>query len=145
MTPNGTYYVFLLLPKRHDMPYEKYRTARMNFLEALCMVTKLRYRDAQDIVGIATEAGEARDGRSEDALYYDGRQWDEHECEEAERLQRELGLLTNLKMFARSAKEYPDVAVAPLGIRHLKIAELEYPRKKPCPLAERNSNVAAAT
>jgi hypothetical protein len=133
MTPRGTYYVFLLLPKPPKVPYEKYRIVRMNFLEALCMVTKLRYAEAQDIVGIATEAGEPSDGRSEDALYYDARQWDDDERAEAERLQEELGLLTQLKMFARSAREYPDLAVAPLGIRHIKIAELEYPRKKPCP------------
>jgi SEC-C motif-containing protein len=133
-SPNGTHYVFLALPQPHEIDYDQYRTVRMNFLESLCMVTKLRYPDAQDIVGIATEAGEPQDGRSEDALYYDARQWDEHEREEAERLQKELGLLTKLTMFARSAKEYPDVTTAsPVGVKRLNVAEIGYPRKKPCP------------
>jgi len=128
ITPNGSYYVFLLLPKREDMDYEKYRTARTNLLEDLCMVTKLKYPDAQDIVGIATEPGEAQEERSEDALYYDARQWDEHEREDAERLQKDLRLLTNLKFFSRSTKEYPDVITSPIYI-----AQGGYPRKKPCP------------
>jgi SEC-C motif len=132
-TPGGTYYVFLLLPKLAGMPYDDYRKVRMNMLEALCMVTKLRYPEALDIVGIATEAGKADDGRSEDALYYNGRLWDENERAEAERLQREQGLLTNLQMFARSAREYPDLKVAPSGIRRMSIGELDYPRKQPCP------------
>lgn len=134
MNPNGTHYVFLALPHPVDIDYDQYRTVRMNFLESLCMVTKLRYPDAQDIVGIATEAGQQpQDGRSEDALYYDARQWDEHEREEAERLQNDLGLLTKLKMFARSAKEYPDITAAPVGVKRLNVAEIGYPRKKPCP------------
>jgi hypothetical protein len=128
----GTYYVFLLLPKRNTIGYEKYRIARRNLLEALCMVTKLRYPNALDIIGIATEAGEATEGRSEDALYYDGRLWDGDERQEAERLQQEFGLLTNVKMFARSSKEYPDVS-HPWGVKPIDVANLGIPRKQPCP------------
>jgi hypothetical protein len=106
----------------------------MNFLEAVCMVTKLMCPDAQDIVGIATEAGDPEDGRSEDALYYDARDWDEGQRAEAERMQSEWNLLTNLKMSARSVKEYPDVELPPsFASDTAGMRAAGYPRKQPCP------------
>lgn len=122
LDPGKPYYVFLTVPQRDDKPYDVNRRVRMNFLEALCMVTKLVYPDAQDIIGIATEAGNPEE-MSEDVLYLDASEWSDEQRAEAERLQRELNLLTNLKMSARTVKEYPDVEVRPNS----------YPRKQPCP------------
>ena len=128
------YYVFLLVPYHHDKPYDVNRRVRMNYLEAVCMVTKLMYPDAQDIVGIATEAGEPEDGRSEDALYYDARAWSEEDRAEAERMQKEWNLLTNLKMYARSVKEYPDAELpTPFTSGPTRKQYADYPRKQPCP------------
>ena len=132
--PGKPYYVFLTVPERPDKPYDVNRRVRMNFLEALCMVTKLMYPDAQDIVGIATEAGNPEE-MSEDALYLDASEWSDEQRAEAEKLQRELNLLTNLKMSARTVKEYPDVEVLPPPFKFAPHQQQRdgYPRKQPCP------------
>lgn len=132
--PGKPYYVFLTVPERADKSYEVNRRVRMNFLEALCMVTKLMYPDAQDIIGIATEAGNPEE-MSEDALYLDARKWSDEQRVEAERMQREWNLLTNLKKSARTVKEYPDVEVLPppFTFSPQQGRASGYPRKQPCP------------
>ena len=134
LAPGKPYYVFLTVPERPDRPYDENRRVRLNFLEALCMVTKLMYPDAQDIVGIATEAGNPEE-MSEDALYLDAREWSDEQRAEAEELQKELNLLTNLKKSARTVKEYPDVDVLPPPFTFAAQQERAngYPRKQPCP------------
>lgn len=100
------FYVFLLLPLLAGIPYAEYREARRRLLEAYCFVTRLRFPEAQDIVGIATETG--RDThRSEDAVYYDARQWNDRDEAEARSLQQDLGLLTQVTKFEGTVKEYP--------------------------------------
>ena len=101
------YWVFVLLPEHERVPYKMYREARHNLLYANCMVTKLIYPDADDILGVATEPGEG-ETRSEDLLYIDGRAWSEQDKAEAQRLQDELGLLTNVRQFSDTVKEYPE-------------------------------------
>ena len=71
------------------------------------MVTKLKCPEAQAIVGIATETG-MQAPRSEDALYMDVSSWSEDMDASARELQRELGLLLELKEFRSVEKEYPD-------------------------------------
>lgn len=134
LEPGKPYYVFLTVPERLDKSYDVNRRVRMNFLEALCMVTKLMYPDAQDIIGIATEAGNPEE-MSEDALYLDASEWSDEQRAEAERLQREWNLLTNLKMSARTVQEYPDVKVLPPPFMFAPRQERanSYPRKQPCP------------
>ena len=100
------FYVFLLLPHLEGVPYAEYREVRMRLLEAYCLVTKLLYPHAQDIVGIATETG-LSEYRSEDAMYYDARGWGPEEQAEAQSLQEDLGLLTRTTMFKSTEKEYP--------------------------------------
>lgn len=131
--PGDPYYVFLLLPHLASVPYEEYREVRRKFLEACCLVTKLEFPDAQDIIGIATESGRTAEG-SEDALYYDARDWTEVERAEAESLQRDLDLLTRVTKVEGTEREYPEVRPAPRFspsfIEHLTV---DFPRKQPCP------------
>jgi hypothetical protein len=136
VTPSGAgdpYYAFLLMPRFPNLSDETYRRGRYQMLEALCMVTKVVFPDAEDIVGIATEtepeAGSAA-SRSEDLMYFDARGFSEEQMAEARSLQADLGLLTNATMFRGTTKEYPDVEppvprqVPPPG---------RNPRNKPCP------------
>jgi len=71
-SPGDPYYVFLLVAHPEDIEYENYRVGRRNLLEACCLVTKLRFPAALDIVGIATEPMSNLDAlSSEDAMYFD--------------------------------------------------------------------------
>jgi SEC-C motif len=118
VTPSKTgepYYVFLLLPHPESMSYEQYRKARNDMLQWCCMVTKLKFPDAQDIIGIATEVG-LGDSRSEDAIYYDARSWTPEEQAEAQELHEELGLLRSLTPFARTYYEYPELQIEPIRL-----------------------------
>jgi len=72
------------------------------------MVTKLEHREAEDIVGIATEAGLDGSPHTEDALYYDARDWTNAEEQEARKIQAELGLLKHVAMHRRTEQEYPE-------------------------------------
>ncbi len=67
-------YVLLVLPFREWMSEADHREVRRKMLEACCMVMKLVFPEALDIVGIATEPGPAaNERRSEDSLYLDAR------------------------------------------------------------------------
>jgi hypothetical protein len=100
------YYVFLLLPPLEGITEEEYRIGRYKFLEAHCLVTKLIFPDALDIVGLATESG-TDIYRSEDAMYLDAREWNDDMQAEALSLQEDLGILTNLTMYAGTEYEFP--------------------------------------
>src|ERR1019366_3491632 len=117
--------VFLLLPTVHAKTDEEYRLVRRRFLEDCCAVAKLEYPDAQDIVGIATEAGTDRANRSEDAIYVDAREWSAEMESNARMLQKELGILTKPARVVEKMQEYPDMPVAG--------ARMKNPRNKPCP------------
>ncbi|MGO8948992.1 MAG: SEC-C domain-containing protein [Ktedonobacterales bacterium] len=105
---NDLYYVFLAMSRPSIASHEDYREFRREYLSAHCLVTKLLYPNAQDIVGIATEPGGHQDDQSsEDALYFDGRLWDDDMRVEAERLQREVGILTNVSESHRIERDYP--------------------------------------
>ncbi len=102
------YYVFLLLSSHLSSSEEEYREVRIKLLEAYCMVVKLEFPDALDVVGIATDTGTSS-YRSEDALYLDARYWPPELENEARKLQADLGLLTEQKRFNGTVKEYPDI------------------------------------
>src|SRR6266480_5535868 len=87
------HYLFLLLPTLHAKTDDEYRTVRRYFLESCCAVAKLEYPEANDIVGIATEPGVNNGGRSEDAIYFDARGWNEAMAGNARELQEKLGIL----------------------------------------------------
>jgi hypothetical protein len=123
------HYVFLLLPIPPGVPDERYRAARRNFLESCCAVVRLEYPDAKDIVGIATESGLDNNGRSEDAIYLDGRHWTEEMAASAKGRQNELGILKSAKRVEEQIEEYPSIPVR---------ATEKNPRNKPCPCGSGN-------
>ena len=96
------------------------------FLEAACMVAKLKFPDAKDIVGFATESGRDLDGRSEDVMYLDTSQWSPEKQAAAQDFQTTLGILVNPTEHQLKAKEYPEVAASEEEV-------LKNPRNKPCP------------
>ncbi len=101
------YYIFLLLSSHLSSSEENYREVRYKLLEAYCMVVKLKFSDALDIIGIATDTGTSP-YRSEDALYLDARYWPPELEAEARQLQADLGLLAEQNWFRGTVKEYPD-------------------------------------
>jgi hypothetical protein len=107
------YYVLAIMHQPQSVSYEKYRETRANLLEQLCLVTKLKFPDALDIIGVATEGDISRQDRSEDTLYLDAREWTEDMEAEARSLQQDLGLLENVKEFATKEYEFP-VATPPI-------------------------------
>jgi SEC-C motif len=131
--PGDPYYVFLLLPHLPSVTYEEYREGRLKFLEACCMVAKLKFPKAEDIVGIATESGRGVKG-TEDILYYDARMWTEEDAAEARSLHRDLNLLTEVTKVEGTEKEYP---VSRPSLRHyppdFTPQASGFPRKQPCP------------
>ncbi len=124
------YYVFLLLPKTENMSYERYREIRGELLASYLQITKLRYSNAIDIIGLATETGLSEE-RSEDFMYLDTRNWSSDDNIEAERIEKELiasGLLGKRTMFRGTTNEYPDEKISEVIIG-MKGSE----RNNPCP------------
>jgi hypothetical protein len=141
MRPGGPFYAFLLLPHPPFAPEEEYREVRGKLLEALCMVVRLKYPEAQDIVELATEAGDVR-RRSEDVLYLDGRTWSDEMQAEAESLRRDLGLLTNpTGPFHVRVQEYPDVPPSPGQPVARIIHDHQTIRSFPCPCGSGKAGV----
>lgn len=100
------HYVFLFVGRRHGVSDKEYRNVRANLLADYCRVTKLKFPDATDIVGIATEAGNPSQ-RSEDLLHLDASKWDEKAFSQAREIQARMGLLKNVKPKMRREYEYP--------------------------------------
>lgn len=105
------HYVFLLLSEPEGRPYDEYREVRRELLAAYCRVVKLRFPDAMDVVGIATETG-TDDRRSEDTVYLDARTWTEQDQVQAERFVADLGLLREITRFSGVEREYPELPIA---------------------------------
>lgn len=143
-TEGEPYYIFLVLPTLHARSYEEYRQVRFQLLSDYCLVLRMKYPQAQDIVGIATEAGRREEG-SEDLVYFDGRIWSDEDQREAEQVQKDLGLLQETgPLYHAKIRDYPDIsdflgpaALQPLpGTRHALAHESRLPpnpRNKPCP------------
>jgi len=100
LLPEDPYYVFVLFPRSENGTEEEYRKARLSFLNNFCLVTKLVYPAALDIIGIAT--GTEPTPRSEDFGYADGRNWTEEMRTQAEKIQKELNFYTNTTSFPAS-------------------------------------------
>ena len=109
--PGDPYYVFMVMRHLDGVPYEEYRQARRRYLEAYLQVLKVIYPEAKDIVGIAT--GHPGNENSEDLLYLDARYWTAEAQSEAEKLQRDTGVLTEVKRFEGKVKTFPDVKPGP--------------------------------
>ena len=130
------YYILLMIPAFERLPYipsyEQYREFRRNLLEAACMVVKLKYPAAEDIVGLAMESGFSPQV-SEDALYFDARNWTEEQRGEAKELQQELGFLQNPERFQDKVYDYPvRVQTTPTTGAKAKLKPGKKSRNKPC-------------
>lgn len=126
---NDPHYVFLILRQSKDLAYELYRDVRLKLLQAYCMVAKLRYPTAVDIVGIATEPGIDNPMRSEDVLYLDANIWTAEDAAEAERIQSEFSLLIDIKKSQSVVHEYPEIDIQNGNLTKVP----KNPRNKPCP------------
>jgi hypothetical protein len=104
--PGDPHWVLLLVPFPRGISYRDYRDGRRGYLEACCMVTKLMYPEALDIVGFATETDRGAEG-SEDAIYLDARVWTKELEDEARRLQRNLEILVKPTMTEGTMYELP--------------------------------------
>jgi hypothetical protein len=104
-------YVFLSLKRPVDVPAERYRTVRRKLLMAHLTVVRGQHASAKHVVGIATEPlpqpGSGEGWHGEDLAYLDGTEWDEGQQAEAERLSRDLNILTKARVHRSSDHEYP--------------------------------------
>lgn len=124
------YYVFLLLPPLEEIKETKYREGRRKHLEEYCLVVKLKFPDAEDIIGIATEPG-MNEYRSEDVVYYDARNWSSEEEMEARILHEDLGLLKNTTRSHNKEYEFPlKRSPAP---NPQEVIKVKYGGNWPCP------------
>ncbi len=126
------YYIFLVVPETKDAPYEKYREVRRGMLHAHCVITKLNFPNAKDIIGIATESGRKGDG-SEDLVYYDARIWTDKDKRNAEKLKSDLIRAKLLNPQYRSEKteyEYPPL-YQPIEIKQTTQLKGKH-KNKPC-------------
>jgi SEC-C motif len=111
LQPGVPYYVFLTLKPTLSVfkTSEQYRQARLGLLQCVCQVVKLKWPDATDILGMALEPLDVPGGlRSEDAVYFDAREWTDEMAEEAKELQTKLKILLNVTEYRRSFQEYPE-------------------------------------
>jgi hypothetical protein len=102
------YYAFVLVPYSHEHSYDENRAFRRSYLEAVCLVMKLKFPEANDIIGIATNSGRGEEG-SEDAIYLDARVWTPEMQAQAERDQADFGILVAPEMARGTEAEYPEL------------------------------------
>ncbi|MDO8616157.1 MAG: hypothetical protein Q7T33_10570 [Dehalococcoidia bacterium] len=105
--PGDPHYLFLALRPPEDKAYDEYRVVRRNLLEAYCLVARLKFPEARDVVGIATEPLSWQQTGSEDLVYLDGAHWTAETANEAAALQQKLGLLQEVLQFEANETEYP--------------------------------------
>lgn len=122
-------YVFLLFPWFDGKSEDENRAVRRHFLEACIYVARMKYRGALDVVGIATESGVDHERRSEDALYFNAREWSAEDDERAVSYQRDLGILVGERSLSKHVVEYPVDELAQTDPLSLP----KNPRNKPCP------------
>lgn len=134
--PGDPYYAFLAFPGFRGTwngvmteDYLEYRRERGYALHSLMMTVKLKFPDAEHLVGIATESGLDAYPRTEDCGYIDARDWCEYLQEEAIARQRELRLLETTKRRQRRIQEFPSVTIS----GELLFPPGKNPRNRPCP------------
>ena len=100
------HYVFVTLRRPSGVTEEAYRIDRANILTAYCTITKLVHKEAQQIIGFATESGDC-EGRSEDLCFRDVRNWSSEDEREAVKLQEKTGFLKKVNTFSSRVLDYP--------------------------------------
>lgn len=106
-SPGDPYYIFVTIPWDYERDERDNRELRMSILRAACMVVRLNWPEALDVVGIATESGTDPQKRSEDAAYGDFREWTNEMEEQAKEYQQLLDMLVNPKAVYVTEDEYP--------------------------------------
>ncbi len=122
--PGDPYYLFLLLPRYRSVEGKEYRRVRSQLLREYCMVVKLHYPDAQHIIGIATEPWDGDENRSEDFVHLDATEWNAECDKQARASKHDLGIFTNVKVFAGREEEYP--------VDEMKTRRISVSRNSPC-------------
>lgn len=110
LNPGDPCYLFLLMHRNTTLPYEEYREMRGQLLASYLRITKLKFPEVKDIVGIATETGLSEE-RSEDVVYLNASDWTEEDDREAADLESEFssqGLFGKRTLNRSSIDEYPD-------------------------------------
>lgn len=130
-SPGDPFYVFLGFAPRQDRSYEDYRVLRRELLVRYAMAVKVKFADASDIIGIATEPASYGDDRSEDLVYMDGRNWTDREWEEARHWQTELHLFEEMRMYSATEQEYPVERIG-VQIRDFRAPGPKNRRNMPC-------------
>jgi hypothetical protein len=128
--PGDPHYLLFLLPYQKDCSYDEYRKKRMDLLTDYMKILKLRFPNAIDIIGLATETGLSED-RSEDFMYLNVKDWTEKDNKEALDIENDLvtnGLLGKRKMFRKTIEEYPNN-----NPTKVKVGMKGSERNKPCP------------
>lgn len=100
-------YVFILHPRRAGEEYGEYRERRTKKLMAYCHVSKHVYPQLTHIVGVATEP-HGNQGSSEELVYVDATNWNEHDEARAREL-HEKGLLKNARLSYGTTHEFPEI------------------------------------
>ncbi len=107
-------YIFLVTPKRPNETDDDYRKHRVAMLHAYCRCAKLRFPQSDTFVGLGLDHP-ARDYEmsSEDVIVFTCHEYAPAEKAEAERFQREFGILgQGLTMREGYATEFPIMATA---------------------------------
>jgi hypothetical protein len=110
-------YIFVVLPKRPEDAYGKYRTFRLALLDAYCRSAQLRFPTATTFVGIGVDHPvKDYEGGSEDLYIFQPKALTEEERQEIEKLRSKLGILPDdLKAWHSHDDEFPSAPVAPAG------------------------------
>lgn len=104
--PGDPFWVFLVLGQPPGVDREDYRWTRRELLTRYCAVVRYLHPNAEDICGIATDIY-SEEGISEDAVYFDGREWSDEMQVDAREWHEEFGLLNNTKSTHFTEREYP--------------------------------------
>ena len=129
-----TFYALLSLKMPDSVTYEKYREVRLYILEVCCMRLKLKFPNAKNIVGIATEPGIRNESRSEDAIYYDVREWSAEDEEEAIERSKILDYqIEQSSIYHVREDEYPQIVRTDQRAENRRMELPKNPRNKPCP------------
>jgi hypothetical protein len=107
-SPQEPYYVFFTFPKLDWMIYEQYREVRMYYLKAYCSNVKLKFPDAQHIIGIAIDPALDHGHGSEDLIYLDATALTEEDTIRARKDSEKLSILKNPNKFITHEQEYPN-------------------------------------
>ena len=104
--PGDPYYVLLLVPHTAQFNESDYRLFRRNLVEVYCRVLRHDIPDASNVVGLAMEPFDVPES-SQDAAYFDFKEWSHLDGEHARELKAKYGLLRAPSLYSGTVDEYP--------------------------------------